>query len=305
MSILSKYLWLLKQLQKKDMTFEEINEQWLWEHRNTKDKNIPLLKRTFHNHINAIRNEYGIHIICGSGYKYHIDGPDYEVAPKVERLSILNMMNETVSVNRSLFVEDDFQIFRDPDVVTIMDAIKAKHKVRIAFDSIHLPDERFHELTVAPYQLHYISATWYLLGEADEYGLMRIPLFFTMGSAQITKASYKLPRNYTSEEYGKIIYGTTHKRIHVVVSIHDLHPERLNLEKYPLMPFQQEVSCIDANSIRVDIELPKTPFALHILESRLGHYTYTLLNSKDPFALFAEQQYEVETYYPILLSAKG
>ena len=161
------------------------------------------------------------------------------------------MMNETVSVNRSLFVEDNFQIFRDPDVVTIMDAIKAKHKVRIAFESIHLPDERFHDLTVAPYQLHYINATWYLLGETDEYGLMRIPLFFTMGNVQVTKTSFKLPRNYTSEEYGKIIYGTTHKRIHVVVSIHDLHPERLNLEKYPLMPFQQEVSRLDANSIRV------------------------------------------------------
>ena len=87
------------------------------------------------------------------------------------------MMNETVSVNRSLFVEDNFQIFRDPDVVTIMDAIKAKRKVKINFDSIHLSDERFYELTVAPYQLHYINATWYLLGEADEYGLMRIPFF--------------------------------------------------------------------------------------------------------------------------------
>jgi hypothetical protein len=114
-----------------------------------------------------------------------------------------------------------------------------------------------------------------------------------------------LPRNYTSEEYGKIIYGTTHKRIHVVVKIHNLHPERLNIEKYPLMPFQQEVSCFDANSIRVDIELPKTPFALQALKSRLGYYAYTLLNSKDPFALFTEQLYEVETYYPILLSGKG
>ena len=305
MTPLAKYIWLIKLLQKKDLTFEEINEQWLWEHRNTKDKNIPIIKRTFHNHINAIRKEYGVHIVCGPGYKYHIDGPDYEVAPKVERLSILNMMNETVSVNRSLFVEDNFQIFRDPDVVTIMDAIKAKHKVKIDFDSIHLPDERFHDLTVAPYQLHYMSANLYLLGEADEYGLMRIPLFFTMGSIQITKTCYKLPHDYTSEEYGKIIYGTTHKSIHVAVSIHELHPERLNLEKYPLMPFQQEVSCLDANNIRVDIELPKTPFALQTLKSRLGYYTYTLLNSESPFELFTEQQYKVESYYPVLLSAKG
>jgi len=301
MTLLSKYCWLIKLLQKKDMTFEEINEQWIWEHRNTKDKNISIHKRTFFNHIKAIREEYGIAIVCGSGYKYYIDGPDYEVAPKVERLTILNMMNETVSVNRSLFIEDNFQIFRDPDVVTIMDAIKAKRKVKINFGLIHLPDERFHALTVAPYQLHYMSANWYLLGEADEYGLMRIPLFYTLGKVQVTKTIYNLPRDYTSEEYSEIIYGTTHKRIHVVVNIHDLHPERLNIEKYPLMPFQQEMSRLDANSIRVDIELPKTPFALQILKSRLGYYTYTLLNSENPFESFTEQQYEAETYYPVIL----
>jgi len=301
MTPLSKHIWLIRQLQKKDMTFEEIYEKWLRDRRGTEDENIPIIKRTFHNHINTIRKEYGIDIVCGSGYKYYIDNPDYVVASQIERLSILNMMNETVSVNRSLFVEDNFQIFRDPDVATIMDAIKTKRKVKMNLETLSIPDERFRELHVAPYQLHYMSGNWYLLGKTDEYGLMRIPLFFYLGHIQIEQTSYMLPCDYISEEYSKMIYGTTNKWIRIAIKIQDLHPERLNLDKYPLMPFNQEVSSIDANDIRINIDLPKNPFALHMLKSRLGYYTYTVLNDTDPFTLFSEEQYNNEVYFPVAL----
>ena len=301
MTPLSKHIWLIRQLQKKSMTFEEINEKWLRDRRGTEDENIPILKRTFHNHINAIRKEYGIDIVCGSGYKYYIDNPDYVVASQIERLSILNMMNETVSVNRSLFVEDNFQIFRDDAVVSIMDAIKAKHKIQLDYGLLHLPEDRFRMLNIAPYQLHHMDAKWFLLGQADEFGLMRIPLFLYLGKVIKTQNTYKFPLNYSSEEYSKMIYGTTNKWIRIAIKIQDLHPERLNLDKYPLMPFHQEVSSIDANGIRINIDLPKNPFALHMLKSRLGYYTYTVLNDTDPFTLFSEEQYNNEVYFPVAL----
>jgi hypothetical protein len=300
MTPLSKHIWLIRQLQKKSMTFEEINEKWLRDRRGTEDENIPILKRTFHNHINAIRKEYGIDIVCGSGYKYYIDNPDYVVASQIERLSILNMMNETVSVNRSLFVEDNFQIFRDDAVVSIMDAIKAKHKIKLDYGLLHLPEDRFRFLNIAPYQLHHMDGKWYLLGQADKFGLMRIPLFL-IGKVQITHNTYKFPFDYSSEEYCKMIYGTTNKWIRIAIKIQDLHPERLNLDKYPLIPFHQEVSSIDANDIRINIDLPKNPFALHMLKSRLGYYTYTVLNDTDPFTLFSEEQYNNEVYFPVAL----
>ena len=97
------------------------------------------------------------------------------------------------------------------------------------------------------------------------------------------------------------IYGTTNKWIRIAIKIQDLHPGRLNLDKYPLMPFHQEVSSIDANGIRINIDLPKNPFALHMLKSRLGYYTYTVLNDTDPFTLFSEEQYNNEVYFPVAL----
>lgn len=311
MTPLGKYIWLIKLLQKKDgMTFDEINEKWLESRKNKEDKNIPILKRTFHNHINAIREEYGIHIVCGSGYRYYIEDSEYEVASKVERLSILNMMNETVSVNRSLFINDYFEILRDQTVIAIMDAIKAKRKIILDFHLLSLPEEKYRVMTVAPYQLHYFSQKWFLLGQADGLGLMRIPLFLYTGKVQITNHSYKYPVDYSPEVYGKKIYGITNERIRLDIMIQDLHPERLNLGKYPMTPFQKEVEYgyndgkslphLNKYNVRVSFDLPRTPFAFYILKSKLDLYAYTVLNDRNPFEFFTEKQYENDVYYPVV-----
>lgn len=108
MTPLLKHIWLIRQLQKKSMTFEEINEKWLRDRRGTEDENIPIQKRTFHNHIKAIREEYGIHIECGPGYKYYISDSEKDILPKIDLLSTLSMLSETVTesrVNKSLYVE--------------------------------------------------------------------------------------------------------------------------------------------------------------------------------------------------------
>ena len=110
MTPIGKYVWLIKLLKGTDgMTFEEINEKWLKFRRNTEDEGMSILKRTFHNHIKAIREEYGIDIACGPGYKYYIADSDKDVLPKVELLSTLNMLSEAVTnkyVNESLYVDE-------------------------------------------------------------------------------------------------------------------------------------------------------------------------------------------------------
>lgn len=122
----------------------------------------------------------------------------------------------------------------------IMEAIKSRRKVKLDYNLIHLPENRFRLLNVAPYQLHYICSNWYLLGQEDVFGLMRIPLFFLF-DAIVSNESYIFPDNYSSEKLGYYLYGKTNERITVSVKIQDLHPESLSLVKYPLMPFQYEV----------------------------------------------------------------
>ena len=127
MTVLGKYLWLIRLLHGTDgKTFEAINEEWLKFRRNTEDENIPILKRTFFNHIRAIREEYDIHIECGSGYKYHIVDLDKDVLTKIGLLATLNTLNETITdkqLNKNLFVGDYFDLFRGRSVMTIIDGM--------------------------------------------------------------------------------------------------------------------------------------------------------------------------------------
>lgn len=221
MTPLRKYVWLIKLLQGSDgKTFESINKEWLKFRRNTEDKNMSIQKRTFHNHINAIREEYGIHIECGPGYKYYISNSEKDILPQIELLSTLSMLSETVTesrLNKSLYVEDYFDLFRNNKVAVILDAIKTRHKVKFAnFRNVNAPD-KYQVLHVAPYQIHYIGDKWYVVGHTDEYGLMRIPLAYFRG-VHISDDLFKYPSKYLAYEYRKKLYGPTKQRFLLFVN---------------------------------------------------------------------------------------
>ena len=244
MTPLRKYIWLIKLLHDSDgKTFESINKEWLKFRQNTEDENMPIQKRTFHNHIKAIREEYGIHIECGPGYKYYISDSEKDILPKIDLLSTLSMLSETVTesrVNKSLYVEDYFDLFRNNKVAVILDAIKTRHKVKFAnFKNVNAPDQ-YQVLHVAPYQIHYIGDKWYVVGHTDEYGLMRIPLAYFRG-VHISDDLFKYPSKYLAYEYRKKLYGPTNQRIQLTIEIKSHNPQELNLNDYPLIPFQENV----------------------------------------------------------------
>lgn len=319
MTPLGKKIWLIKLLQQKNgMTFEEINEKWLESRKTKEDKNIPILKRTFHNHINAIREEYGIHIECGPGYRYFINDSEKDINPIIGRLSVLNLLNESVSdskLGKNMFLEEYLDLFRDNIIMLIMDAIKTRHKIKLD-NQMFLGNfnNRKRELTIVPLQLHQICMQWYLLGDEDELGLMRFPLFYYYGDVQILNDTFKLPVNYSPEEYGKMIYGKTEDRLQLTILLQNLFPQRLSLSRFPLMSFQQKIefgkwdkegrdgiSPLAEFNTKITFNLPKTPFALRALERRIGGYNHAILNDTDPFALFADDQYSNAMCLPVVL----
>lgn len=316
MTPLRKYIWLIKLLQGSDgKTFESINKEWLKFRQNTEDENISIQKRTFHNHINAIREEYGIHIECGPGYKYYISDSEKDILPQIELLSALSMLSETVTesrLNKSLYVEDYFDLFRNNKVAVILDAIKTRRKVKFAnFKNVNAPD-KYQVLHVAPYQIHYIGDKWYVVGHTDEYGLMRIPLAYFRG-VHISDDLYKYPSKYLAYEYRKKLYGPTNQRIQLTIEIKSHDSQELNLNDYPLIPFQENVEYrerlkdekiidyIINNYVKVSLDMPKSPFALYTLRSKLEKYRYNIINDVDPFKLFTEEIYNDAISNPTIL----
>lgn len=316
MTPLGKYIWLIQLLQETGgITYEEINQRWLKARRYTEDENMPILKRTFHNHIKAIREEYGIQIECGPGYKHYIANENKDILPKVERLSTLNMLHETMlnsKLQNSLYIED--YNFSFDNITTIMEAINTNHKVRI---ENRLYDQ-YKVLNVAPYQLHYLLSQWFLLGETDEFGLMRIPVPLVVDVYK-TDALFKYPAKYTDENYRKLLYGNSSETIRLDVKIMTSLFENYLKHFIPMSPFQQKVEYkswvtegnagtfpshyyIDDNyAALLSFKLPKTPFALGILKDKLDGFIYQILNDVNPFSLFTEEQYEEAMSKPFIL----
>ena len=93
-------------------------------------------------------------------------------------LALYNILGDFVSDSKlckNMFVGDYFDPFCEDKVLKIMDAMNRKRKIRLEkFVSFELPKEEYQVVTIAPYQLHYIHKQWYIMGQTDEYGLMRI-----------------------------------------------------------------------------------------------------------------------------------
>ena len=73
-NLFNRYVWLIDLIyRKKNITFEEINEQWQRSSLNYAYDNLPL--RTFHNHRKAIEQMFDINIECDkrNGYSYYIE----------------------------------------------------------------------------------------------------------------------------------------------------------------------------------------------------------------------------------------
>lgn len=73
--LFNRYVWLLEQVSNGGKTFQDISRAW--ERSSLNDKpGEPLPKRTFHNHIEEIREMFSLDIKCQSGYKYVLQSND-------------------------------------------------------------------------------------------------------------------------------------------------------------------------------------------------------------------------------------
>ena len=73
-NLYQRYVWLLDTISRQQgIEFKDIDRRWQYSALN--ETREPLPKRTFHNHIKAINDIFGIKISCphNSGYQYYIE----------------------------------------------------------------------------------------------------------------------------------------------------------------------------------------------------------------------------------------
>ena len=198
-NLFNRYVWLVDTIYRMGrITFEEINDRWMRSQLNLSGEELPL--RTFHNHRKAIEQMFDINIECDKrgGYVYHIENSE-----DMERGGVRSWLLNTFAVNN---------------------LINESHKLksRIQFENIPsgqqyltpiieaMRDNLAMRVTYHPYFVKVFKRRWYVIGFNDYTGQIRIYALDRMESLEITEQKFRMPKDFSPEDYFTNCYGIDH-----------------------------------------------------------------------------------------------
>ncbi len=258
-NIFGRYVWLVDTLlHYRKLTYKDINELWKTSGLSYGDEDeLPL--RTFHNHINAIRDIFEIDIVCDNkdGYKYYINYPE-----RVLDDGLRNWLVSSYSTLNQIHADKKLQnriIFENVPsghtwLTTITGAMRRNKVISITHQGFEQPSQSTFE--VEPYFLKVVNRRWYLIARSpyfseksgrDEY---RSYALDRISDINETTKEFVFNKDFDIEEYFKGASGIITSKIpieRVVIKAYEIHPEYLR--SLPLHSSQKELESNDDYTI--------------------------------------------------------
>lgn len=197
-------IWIVRKLQRRPMSLNELNELWV------DDVDIsagePIERRTFANHLNAIMDLFHINIECKrrNGYKYKIMSD--EISPVASYL--MDNFEQNLALNKAKEFEDRIIIDKAPMgaeyLEKIMLAMEESRKITIEYKDFNVKDA--FSVTGAPYCVKLYQQRWYVVIRQDDdtidsYSLDRIT------DLHIGKDKFLMDPSFNAEEYFRYSFG--------------------------------------------------------------------------------------------------
>ena len=210
--LLRRYIWLIDTIRSADgITFEEINSRWLRSSLNEDGKALP--KRTFHDHIDAILDEFDIEIACdrNDGYRYRIrEYEEYGSIRKtmVDALVLNNSVREHPEIGGRIIFHDQshggnlpgiLQGLRDRRIIRFRyscDYSYARETVPACKDlkDICYTDE------MAVYGL-FFCGIWFVVGKVQSDRKLHIYTLHRLSEIQETERIYDFPEDFDTRQF--------------------------------------------------------------------------------------------------------
>ena len=202
-NLYQRYVWLLDTISRwQGITFEDIDRRWQYSALN--DTKEPLPKRTFHNHLKAIEELFGIKISCPnkSGYRYYIEeSGDINLrdtqSSLLQHLQLSNAMFNNPRL-KGRIVMDRFQMWLHfTPLITAMDEGKA---VEITCRRADRGINNVQRIILEPYFIKQFK-NWFLVGRALSDGLIHSFAFSSIRNIEITEREFNMPSDFDVMEY--------------------------------------------------------------------------------------------------------
>lgn len=197
-----RYIWIIELLQSYSMmTLEEIKDFWM--RSNVNEDHRPLADRTFFNSIDAIRDMFGIDIVCNrSTNEYYIENSEDIKGHGIRNwmmnaLSLNNILTESAAMKDRIIFEDipSSQNF----LVPIMKAMKEGNKVHVKYQSFRMAEPA--EMILNPYCVKSFKQRWYLLASTDENPEPHIYALDRFIEVRQGHQEFLMPDDFNAEEY--------------------------------------------------------------------------------------------------------
>lgn len=204
-----RYLWLIDLIDRRGyITFREIDAEWRRSPLN-EDRPSPLPERSFHNHLAAIRDIFGIEILNDRTWGYYIkdrDGMDEggRTAWLLRSVSVSNTIRECADMRDRILLEEVPSA--DRHLASIIGAMRDSKVISMTYKSYGRSEPV--TFRAEPWCVKQFRQRWYLLAKSEGHDSPRIycldDRFICMEEMD---ESFALPEGFSAEEFFRDRFG--------------------------------------------------------------------------------------------------
>lgn len=203
-----RYVWLIETINRHGhIPFKEISYLWSRSKVNTMGESY-LPERTFHNHIEAIYDTFGIEIKCDRSLGYYIANDDDLESNGIRQwmlnsLSLNNLMKESRDMRDRIILENIPSSQRW--LTALVDAIKDQKAIEMAYQSFFSTEPNTFE--AHPWCLKLFRQRWYLLARSEAYDEPRIYALDRILDVRETARKLKVPKKFNAHDFFSQYFG--------------------------------------------------------------------------------------------------
>lgn len=251
--IIKRYIWLIDLVRSQKLTRSQILRKWRDSSLNDTGTSMP--QKTFHNHIDGIRDGLGLYIQCNRA-----DGNTYTIGngDDIGSSALADWLVSSISINNLISDSKDLKsriIFENiPSgqkyLTQIISAMRDSMALEITYESFWSSNGPS-TFEVKPYCLKVFKKRWYMVGLSENHDEPHVYCLDRITELSVTQKSFKMPGAFDAESFFADYFGV------IVASDEPLETIRIkvtqNQDKYidtlPLHPSQKLIERIDGYSI--------------------------------------------------------
>lgn len=203
--IFNRYVWLLDLVARHNgIAYKDISHAWSQSSLNDL-RGTPLPRRTFYNHIAAIKEMFDIDIVCQrhGDYNYVLQGVDgRELSePQLQLLRQIRLNNAmaTNPILNKRIVLDKSMVYRHLN--PLLEAMEESRCVKLMF---RRPEEREIvriEYIFEPYFIKQFKSDWFVVGRAVKQNTIRIFCFRHLYAIEPLDMTYSYPEEFQIDRF--------------------------------------------------------------------------------------------------------